>query len=106
MEALRCILLRRFARNAVNTGFLPVLGCSFTDTFHGSKQVFVERSTDNRPANVVPEIPWSNQQDIDTWNLRNLLDLSWKSAFFVFLFQFDGIDPHSQELLSSLSALL
>ena len=53
MEALFCVFLCRFTRCAIDAYFLPVVCCSFADTFHSSEQVFVESGTDDWTANVV-----------------------------------------------------
>lgn len=60
METLVCVFLRRFTGCRIDANPLAVVSCGFTDPFNGSQQIFVECSTNNRTANVVSKIPWTD----------------------------------------------
>lgn len=83
MEALVRVLLCSCAARAVNTDSLAIVHSCLVYPVNGSTQVFVELSQD-RAVNVVSEIPGADEQDVDTGDLCDFLDLIL-SAFLTYL---------------------
>lgn len=94
VETLVRVLLRSCAARAVNTNSLAIIHGCLVYPVNGSAQVFVEFSQD-RTTNIVSEIPGADEQDVDTGDLCDFLDLIL-SAFVYLLFCFCH-DAHSQE---------
>lgn len=74
MEALVLVLVRGLTTEAINPNSLPIVSGCLANPLNRSLQIMMELSHD-RPANIVAQIPWTNEQDVDTRDLGYFLDL-------------------------------
>lgn len=74
METPVGILLCSRTTHAIDTGPLSVIDGSLADPLNRSLEVFMERPLDGT-ADIVSQIPGSDEQDIDAGDLCNLFYL-------------------------------
>lgn len=75
VEALFGVFPRSLSAHTVDSRLLAIVDGRLADALNGSRQVLVEFALD-RPADVVPQVPGSDEEDIDSRDLGDLLDLS------------------------------
>lgn len=64
-----------FPRCRIDAGSLPVLIRSTQDRSNSFLEIFMHATVEDRVADVVPKIEWTDEEDIDAWNLRNCIYL-------------------------------
>lgn len=82
LETLICKLSSLVAGGAVYPTTLLIVLCGLQDPRNGSLQLFVHHTVQDGMADVIAEIKWADEEDINTWDFGNRINLGRQSVSF------------------------